>query len=652
MDGFISAQSQQRRRVQHVVMGHYDDRDLPFYWNVADNYVLFDRFFTSAARRQRDEPHVLGHRRTRQPEGRLHPQGGLRRAPTIFDRLEAKGVSWRFYVQNYDPRITFRSRALGDRGSQVVWVPLLDYAALHRRPRALRAHRPDGAVLRRRAARDAARRLLHRPVGLERAPARARSRRGRRSSARSSARSCAVQAVVVLGLHVDLRRLGRLVRPRAPAAGRPRSATGSVPRRCSSAPTPSAGHVEHATMDFTSILKFIEENWGLRPLTDRDRRARSLMRVVRLLAPPAERRLPDPRAQRDAASGAPARGRLRRLLGRGGPGAPRDRVRRRRTRRSRGAAGRGSRGVRSASASEARRNGDPARGDPDRRGGDHGAVVRDGVGRRRGSGPAQATDGGDPADDPQRGRHPRGPARADVHDRRARSRAHVGQAVPGRTSECRGLPLRHAQDPAQDGPAGRRGQLLAVRLERLAEAHPGRAVARLPGADAVRGCPWDADRPAPGAAPGHQEQPRLAGRGDRSRHAPAPGKPRRPLRAARRAAIQVDRLLGARGEDRRLERRESRRGPVLPVQRRASCPIELLFFDLDIASRDALFDSHIGSRLEIVGPDGRTRRRVLDADGRVQLARLPRGVYRVDGPTPTGWARRGWSRCHAIRSSR
>ncbi len=58
-------------------------------------------------------------------------------------------------------------------------------------------------------------------------------------------------------------------------------------------------------------------------------------------------------------------------------------------------------------------------------------------------------------------------------------------------------------------------------------------------------------------------------------------------------------------------------------------PIELLFFDLDIASRDALFDSKIGSRLEIVGPDGRTRRRVLDADGRVQLARLPRGVYRV-----------------------
>ena len=30
-------------------MAYYDDRDLPWYWNIADNYVLFDRFFSSAA---------------------------------------------------------------------------------------------------------------------------------------------------------------------------------------------------------------------------------------------------------------------------------------------------------------------------------------------------------------------------------------------------------------------------------------------------------------------------------------------------------------------------------------------------------------------------------------------------------------------------
>jgi phospholipase C len=37
------------------------------------------------------------------------------------------------------------------------------------------------------------------------------------------------------------------------------------------------GHVDHTPLDFTSILKFIEHNWGLRPLTDRDRHAKGLM---------------------------------------------------------------------------------------------------------------------------------------------------------------------------------------------------------------------------------------------------------------------------------------------------------------------------------------------------------------------------------------
>ncbi len=31
-----------------MAMGYYDDTDLPYYWNLADRYVLFDRFFSSA----------------------------------------------------------------------------------------------------------------------------------------------------------------------------------------------------------------------------------------------------------------------------------------------------------------------------------------------------------------------------------------------------------------------------------------------------------------------------------------------------------------------------------------------------------------------------------------------------------------------------
>ena len=50
MDGFVRAASADRQTVEPSVMGYYDDRDLPFYWNLADDYVLFDRFFAVRAR--------------------------------------------------------------------------------------------------------------------------------------------------------------------------------------------------------------------------------------------------------------------------------------------------------------------------------------------------------------------------------------------------------------------------------------------------------------------------------------------------------------------------------------------------------------------------------------------------------------------------
>ena len=47
MDGFVRAATIDRQAAERAVMGHYDRRDLPFYWNVADKYVLFDRFFAA-----------------------------------------------------------------------------------------------------------------------------------------------------------------------------------------------------------------------------------------------------------------------------------------------------------------------------------------------------------------------------------------------------------------------------------------------------------------------------------------------------------------------------------------------------------------------------------------------------------------------------
>ena len=53
----------------------------------------------------------------------------LAKLPTIFDSLQASGVCWKFYVENYDPKITYRNLVgQGSKASQVIWVPLLNFA--------------------------------------------------------------------------------------------------------------------------------------------------------------------------------------------------------------------------------------------------------------------------------------------------------------------------------------------------------------------------------------------------------------------------------------------------------------------------------------------------------------------------------------------
>jgi phospholipase C len=96
MDGFVRAASADRQVVERSVMGYYDDRDLPLYWNLADEYVLFDRFFAAPAATSVGS-HLIW------VSGSSDSSDGAREQPTIFDRLEQRGISWKFYVEDYDP---------------------------------------------------------------------------------------------------------------------------------------------------------------------------------------------------------------------------------------------------------------------------------------------------------------------------------------------------------------------------------------------------------------------------------------------------------------------------------------------------------------------------------------------------------------------
>jgi phospholipase C len=51
-------------------------------------------------------------------------------------------------------------------------------------------------------------------------------------------------------------------------------------------PYAKQGHVDHTTLDFTSELKFIENNWGVAPLATRDAAANDITSAFNFTAPP------------------------------------------------------------------------------------------------------------------------------------------------------------------------------------------------------------------------------------------------------------------------------------------------------------------------------------------------------------------------------
>jgi phospholipase C len=126
MDGFVAAYQIQGRDGK-AAMGYYDQRDLPTYWGLADRYLLFDHFFSSTRSGERVN-------RSYWVSGSPPPIGtpgavaaDYAKHLTIFDRLQAAGVDWKFYVQGYDPKQTYRTSSRTTPTTQPVRVPLLNY---------------------------------------------------------------------------------------------------------------------------------------------------------------------------------------------------------------------------------------------------------------------------------------------------------------------------------------------------------------------------------------------------------------------------------------------------------------------------------------------------------------------------------------------
>jgi phospholipase C len=275
MDGFVSALNR-RHQDGRISMGYYDDQDIPYYWNLADHYVLFDRFFSSA-KEGSFANHVFWVAAT-QPVSQRHQDLAVELAviPTIFDRLQEARVSWKFYVQNYDAAITYRNMEnAGNRASQVIWVPLLNFDRFIDDP-TLSSHIVDLSQyytdLRQGTLPSVA--YIVPSGNSEHPPQNPRGgQRFMKSLVQELMRSDAWSSSAFFFTYDDWGGwYDHVAPPQVDAYGYgPR-----VPALLIS-PYARQGHIDSTELDFTSFLKFIEENWGVAPLTKRDANANNFL---------------------------------------------------------------------------------------------------------------------------------------------------------------------------------------------------------------------------------------------------------------------------------------------------------------------------------------------------------------------------------------
>jgi phospholipase C len=128
MDGFVSGQPSQSSG--SLPMQYLDGSDLPYYWSLANRFTLFDNFFaySRAGALPNRVASVSG-----TDEGLISnapTPGGLPPASTVFDQLDTAGLSWKYYLQNYQPPTPSKPASQGE----VDKVPLLEMPAVTSNP--------------------------------------------------------------------------------------------------------------------------------------------------------------------------------------------------------------------------------------------------------------------------------------------------------------------------------------------------------------------------------------------------------------------------------------------------------------------------------------------------------------------------------------
>jgi phospholipase C len=285
MDGFARAQ-RGLQSASAAAMGYYRPEDVPALTALADRAVLFDRWFASVPGGTIPN-RLFGIAAQTKGDAGSVPAAGWASMPVIFDRLQAAGISWRIYVQNYEPALTIKTASAKSRaGGQIARVPLLAMPRFTRNP-ALSGHIVD---MRQYFSDLAQGRLpavsyVVSTSSTERFPTKTGSGENPITTVANALISSSAWPRSAFVLDYDS--AGGWYDHVAPPVVKGARLGMRVPAMVIS-PYATPHTTNHTTLDASAVLKFIEGNWHLAPLTSRDRDAGNLAAALDFRQPPSQ----------------------------------------------------------------------------------------------------------------------------------------------------------------------------------------------------------------------------------------------------------------------------------------------------------------------------------------------------------------------------
>ena len=137
MDSFVAAAEEFGADDGALALGYYNYNEIPFYWQLADEFVLADRWFSSVM--GPSFPNHLYLFSASRTSNTVDENGDPVRydsvpsvgmdIETIFDSLQDAGISWKVYIQGYRPDVTYQNAearaGLHPQAAQLIWVPLV-----------------------------------------------------------------------------------------------------------------------------------------------------------------------------------------------------------------------------------------------------------------------------------------------------------------------------------------------------------------------------------------------------------------------------------------------------------------------------------------------------------------------------------------------